>query len=291
MPAEPSDAAAADAVTASSAPQDRPVMRACALPVGGVAAALLFASVVPLWTSVRGVAGPTVMDSERPLLAGAATIGAFAGATVLAVVVARVVNAVVGTFVLGCGVALLSMRTGCATDLAHGGTNLVHSAIEAGGWCVLVAAASWAIYSLGGRLPDFPKTGDDEVDSPTGPSARRAWIAAVAALVVAWFALVTDTKGQALGAATAGAFAAGFIARSLARETQPVYVAAATVAAFAAMLGYIAFSIRGDLSVGLIDGSFPRLLRIMPVDAAAGALLGTSMGVGFARSFVSPTES
>jgi hypothetical protein len=278
------------AVTENNPVQDRPVARALALPAGILASALLFALAVPFWTSLRGVAGPTVMDSERPVLAALVAIAAFAGSTAIAIVVARVVNAVVGTFVLGCGVAILAMRTGAAHDFVYGGTSLAHSAIETAVWGVLVAAASWAIYRFGGRLPDFPATGDAEVDSPTGPSARRAWFAAVLAVVVAWFVLVTDTKGQAIGAVTLGAFAAGFLARSLARGTQPVYLAAAVLAAFAATLGYIAFSIRGDLSVGLIDGSFPRFLRVMPVDAAAGALVGSAMGFGFARSFVAPPE-
>ncbi|MFM7259103.1 MAG: hypothetical protein ACKO3W_00725 [bacterium] len=278
------------AVTENNPAQDRPVARALALPAGILASALLFALVVPLWTSLRGVAGPTLMESERPLLAALATIAVLAAATGIAIVVARVVNAVVGTFVLGCGVALLAMRTGAAHDFVYSGANLAHSAIETAVWGVFVGAASWAIYRFGGRLPDFPATGDAEIDSPAGPAARRAWFAAALAVVAAWFVLVTDTKGQAIGAATLGAFVAGFLARSLARATQPVYIAAAVLAAFAATFGYIAFSVRGDLAVGLIDGSFPRLLRVMPVDAAAGALLGTSMGFGFARSFVSPPE-
>ena len=230
------------------------------------------------------------MDSERPLLAGLATLIAFVAATVLAIGVARVVNAVVGTFVLGCGVAYLAMRGGAAPDLVFGGTNLVHSAIECGVWAVLVGAASWAIYHFGGRLPDYPLTGDEEVDSATGPLARRAWFAGAAAVGVAWLAAVTDTKGQAIGAAMLGGFAAGFVARSLARSTQPIFIAAASMVAFAATLGYIAFAVQGDLSIGLIDGSFPRLLRIMPIDAAAGVLAGTSMGIGFARSFAGPID-
>jgi hypothetical protein len=278
------------AVPNNTVAQDRPVLRAFALPVGIVAAVFLFAAVVPLWTSLRGVAGPTVMDSERPMFAAIATVLAFAGATVVAIVVARIVNAVVGTFVLGCGVAYLAMRGGAAPDLVFGASNLTYSAMECGVWAVLVGAASWAIYHFGGRLPDYPLTGEDEVDSATGPMARRAWFAGAAAVGVAWLAAVTDTKGQAIGAATLGAFAAGFIARSIARSTQPVFVAAATVAAFAATLGYIAFAVQGDLAVGLIDGSFPRLLRIMPIDAAAGALAGTAMGIGFARSFAGPVE-
>jgi len=153
------------AVTENNPVQDRPVARALALPAGILASALLFALAVPFWTSLRGVAGPTVMDSERPVLAALVAIAAFAGSTAIAIVVARVVNAVVGTFVLGCGVAILAMRTGAAHDFVYGGTSLAHSAIETAVWGVLVAAASWAIYRFGGRLPDFPATGDAEVDS------------------------------------------------------------------------------------------------------------------------------
>ena len=68
-----------------------------------------------------------------------------------------------------------------------------------------------------------------------------------------------------------------------------MFVAAAAALAFGLVAMYIAFAARGALASGFVDGSFPRLLRLMPVDIAAGALAGSAMGFGFARSFVTPS--
>ncbi len=270
---------------------DHPLIRTLALPVGIALVAGAFAFVIPLWSSARGVVGPTLMDSETPLFAGLATLAAFAFATVVAVWVSRVVNAVVGTFVLGCGVGMLALRSGNAADFAFGSSRLLPTAIELLVWAALIALASWMIYAKGGRLVDFPLQHEDEIDSATGPLARRAWFASVAGVFIAWFCAANDTKGQAIAAATLGSFVVGFGARWIARQTQPVFVAAAATLAFALVAFYIAFAAKGELASGFVDGSFPRLLRLMPVDIAAGALAGSSMGFGFARSFVTPQST
>ena len=40
------------------------------------------------------------------------------------------------------------------------------------------------------------------------------------------------------------------------------------------------------LSSALVEGSVPRLLQIMPITWVAGSLVGVSMGIGWARSFI-----
>ena len=270
-------------------PMIHPLMRTLALPIGIALSAGAFALVIPLWTSARGVVGPTLADSETPVFAAIATMAAFAFATVVAIGVSRIVNACVGTFVLGCGVGMLALRSGNAADFAFGSSRLVPAAIETLVWALLIAGASYLIFTFGGRLADIPLQDDSEIDSTTGPMARRAWFAAVAGVVVAWFCAASDSKGQAIAAATIGSFVVGFGARWIARQTQPMFVAAAAALAFALVAMYIAFAARGELASGFVDGSFPRLLRLMPVDIAAGALAGSAMGFGFARSFVTPS--
>jgi hypothetical protein len=273
----------------AAVPQDRPVVRALALPISIAASAGLFAFVVPFWTNVRGVAGPTLADAERPVPAALVAVAAFALSTVVAILVARAVNAVVGTFVLGCGIGFLAMRTGAAQEFAFAGSRVGPMAVETAVWAALIALASFAIYRFGGRLSDFPETGESSIDSPFGREARRSWIAVLLALGFAWLACVTNSKGQAIAAVILGGFSAAFLARMLAPRTQPVFLAAMVVVGFALVQTYVAFALRGDLAVGIVDGSFPRLLRVMPVDVAAGALCGTALGFGFARSFAVPT--
>jgi len=275
-------------ISRTPTPDERPLVWSFVAPVGIVIAACAFAVVVPTWTGVRGVPGPTLADAERPVLAVAATLGALAVCVAVGIAVARIVNAVVATFVVGCGVAILSMRSGAVADFALGGSSPTSAAVGAGASVLAIAAVSWALYRFGGRLPDFPLVHEDEIDAPAGPAARRGWLGAIAALPVAWIAAATDTKGQAIGAAVLGGMAAGAVGRMLAPRTQPVYLAAATMAAFALAKAYLAFAGPADLAAAFVDGSLPRLHRIMPVDAAVGALVGTSLGFGAARGLATP---
>lgn len=250
--------------------------------------AVIFATTVPVFVSARGIAGPVIAESERPLLALGAAIAAFAACVAVAAFIGRKLNAVVALFVLGCGVGMLAMRSGAVRDLAFGQLNLWLYAAECLLWTVLVAGACHVIFRVGGRLPDFPETHEEDIDSPTGRSARISWLAGIAGVIVASLAAVTTGKGQALGAAILGGFVAGALGRVLAPRTTPVYLAAAPMAAFTLVSVFLAFSVRGDLGVGLVEGGLPRPLWIMPIDMATGALVGTALGFGFVRSFAEP---
>ena len=113
------------------------------------------------------------------------------------------------------------MRSGTVSDLVFGDANLWLVALEALWLIVLVAVASATIFRFSGPLPDVPKTFEDDIDSPTGRSARISWLAGIVAVVAVWLAAATLTKGQALGAAVLGGFASGAFGRLLAPRTQP----------------------------------------------------------------------
>lgn len=268
-------------------PQDRPVVRGTTLVVSLALSAIAFRAVVPFMGSSRGVTGPLVIDAERPAIAIVAVVVAFAVVSAIAALVGRLVNAVVGIFVLGTGVGYLAMRSGASADFCFGGSSVLGGGVELVGWALLAAAGSHLVFKVGGPLPDMPATTEDDIDSPIGRGARMAWLAGIAAPIVGWFAAVTPSKGQALGAATLAGFAAGAIGRTLAPRTPPVYLAVAPIAAFAALFLFLGFSGSDDLAARFVDGSLPRVLRLMPVDIAAGCLCGTALGFGFMRSFTS----
>lgn len=267
---------------------DAPTRRVIVLALAIALAAMVFAAIVPALDGGRGVIGPTIADSGRPVLALLAVLAAFAGCTAVAAYVARRLNSVVALFVLGCGVGMLAMRTGAVQDLVFGESSLLLAAAECVWWMALIALACHVIFRAGGRLPDIPETHEDDIDSPFGRSARLSWLAGIAGIMAAWFAAATLTKGQAIGAAVIGGFVSGALGRVLAPRTTPVYLAVAPMAVFALAYLFMSFSLRGDLPTALVEGGFPRLLRIMPVDMAAGALAGTSLGFGFTRSFAEP---
>ncbi|RLS23900.1 MAG: hypothetical protein DWH74_03875 [Planctomycetota bacterium] len=279
------------AMHAASTDSDSSVRRLLVLFVSIALAVTAFRAVQPFMGSGRGVIGPLVSDAERPLMAGIAILLAFAVVSAVSALVGRLVNAIVGLFVLGTGVGYLAMRAGSSADFCFGGSSMFAAGIELIGWTVLVAAGSHLIFRVGGPLMDVPKTTEDHIDSPIGPSARIAWLAAIAGVALAWLAAVTMSKGQAIGAATLAGFATGAIGRMLSPRTTPVYLAAAPVAAFALVYLFLGFSAPADLSVAFADGSLPRLARLMPVDIVAGALCGTALGFGFMRSFAQPNDS
>lgn len=273
---------------AHTATMDTATRRMIVLCIAIALAAVVFASVVPTLESVRGIPGPTIADSGRPVLALLAVAFAFAATTALAAFIARKVNAVVALFVLGCGIAMLAMRTGAVRDLVFGESSLVLAAIECAVWTAGILGACHLVFRFSGGLPDIPKTHEDEIDSPVGRSARLSWLAGIGGVVVAWFAVATLTKGQAVGAAVLGGFVSGAIGRVLAPRTTPVYLAAAPMAVFTVAYAFMAFTVQGEPATELVTGGFPRLLRIMPLDMAAGSLVGTSLGFGFMRSFTEP---
>ncbi len=269
---------------------DSPIRRLLVLLVSIALAAIAFRAVLPFFGSARGVAGPTVGDADRPIFAAVAIVLAFAVTTAIAALVGKLVNAIVGIFVLGTGVAYLAMRSGGSADFCFGDSSVVAAGVELVGWTALVAAGSHVVFRVGGPLVDFPKTNEDHIDSPVGPRARAAWLAALAGLAIAWLAAVTASKGQALGAATLAGFATGAFGRMLSPRTPPIYLASAPIAAFA--LVYLIIGLTGalDLSTAYVEGTLPRFLRLMPVDIAAGALCGTALGFGFTRSFAAPAH-
>lgn len=281
---------AAQARGQAGAGSDSTLRRLVVLVVSIALSIIVFRAVVPFMESERGVVGPLVADASSPVWAALAVVLAVVVCTAISALVGKLVNSVVGLFVLGAGIGYLAMRSGSSSDFCFGGSSVLAAAAELVVWTVLVAAGSHVVFKVGGPLPDLPPTYEDDVDSPTGRSARLAWLAGIAGVAAAWLAAATATKGQAIGAAALAGFATGAVGRMLAPSTAPVYLAAAPVLAFAAVFAFLGFSGPSDLSTPFVDGSLPRLLRLMPCDIAAGALCGTSIGFGFMRSFAPPSR-
>ncbi len=271
---------------------DTPIRRLVVLVVAIALSIIAFRATVPFVASERGVTGPLVSDAASPVAAAVAILLAFAVTTAVSAIVGKLVNAVVGVFVLGTGIGYLAMRSGSAVDFAFGGSSVVAAGVELLVWAALAAGASHIIFRVGGPLPDFPPTYEDEFDSPVGKHAVRSWASALLGVAVAWFVLASTTKGQAIGAATVGGFAVGCAGRIISPRTTPVYLAVSFVLAMALVDLGLGFTGSGDLSAQFVEGKFPRLFMMMPFDIVAGSLCGTALGFGFMRSFVpSPAES
>lgn len=262
------------------------------LPLGIILSALVFALAVGPWTSTRGVAGPVLALSERPGVAVAATLGCLAVGIALAAGIGRLINAAVGLFALGCGLAVLAMRAGTIEDLAFSGgaagPALRGMAIESLLWAVAIGAASVVTFRIAGPLPDAIEIDDPRIDGPFGRNAFRSLAAGLLVLPVAWLLALSPMKGQALGAVAVGGMVAGLGGRLLAPRVPPVLLFAAPCLAAAVGLLVVSTLVPAAAPIGdlYVRQAIPRIAFPMPIDWAAGGTAGIAVGIGWSRSFL-----
>lgn len=247
----------------------------------------------------RGTLGPLVLASEHLVPALLALAVTLAVAVAASVVVARVVNPAVAFFALGGSLYGLAYRLGALDSLAFdsvladaagsvAGPGLGLMVTETVFWAILAAICSAVIYRSSGGLPDVePKDDGSRPSAWLSSDALRIVLAGLVAPVAVWFLAQSSLKGQAVGSVFAGAVVAGIIARLLAPHVQPAAVAVGVVLAGAAAQ-FVGIRMLGSMPLAdaFARGAVPRLLIPMPVDWAAGAFMGTAVGLGWAKSFL-----
>ena len=97
------------------------VQRYVALFGGMIATSLLMSLAVGWMTSLRGVSGPAISVVIDPIPAVLVIAACLLASLGVAVIVGRIVNPAVATFVLGWGIAVLAMRSGTHLDLLFAG--------------------------------------------------------------------------------------------------------------------------------------------------------------------------
>ncbi len=253
---------------------------------GGVAAAFICTAAVPFLVATTGTTGPTALQAQTPAVALAAIVILFGVATVVAGFVGRYVNAAVGLFVLGAGLWALRLRSATAIDLffAEGSVSLV--AVETLLWGLLVLGATWVVFRIGGPLHDV---------LPADPGITLPWwkqhglhgaACGVLVLPVVWLFARSPLQGQTLMAVVFGGMAAGIVGRMVAPHVQPLLLFA-TPCFFGAAGSLIAgMLVKGSLADAYVADELPILVLPMPIDYAAGSLMGVSMGLGWAKGFL-----
>ncbi|MCH2162318.1 MAG: hypothetical protein MK085_10650 [Phycisphaerales bacterium] len=265
------------------------VARYVVVTIGMIATAVIMSLAVGAMQSRSGVPGPTIADAASPATAAVVLLATLLAAFVISAIVGRLVNAVVGLFVLGWGLAVLSMQCGTIANVVFDGGGLLPMALETAIWGVIVLLMTVGIFRISGPLPDLPL--DDPADACRlgtifSPEALRSCIAGLVILPAVWFLLVNDLKGQAIGTITVGGILAGMGARLLSPLAQPILIFAAPV--FVGAIG-IAFTMgmqSGSLDEMFVLNTLPRIGRPMPLDYAAGSLVGVAIGLGWARGMV-----
>ncbi len=249
---------------------------------GGVCSAA-----IPFTIDQRGTFGPTAFQAQSEVEALLAIAICFAIATGIAGVVGRLVNAAVGLFVLGAGLWVVRMRLGTIEDLAFAEGSLGLVALETALWGVLVAGATIAILKIAGPLADI----DTKDDGSSSPPERSRWglrgaAAGFLVLPAVWLIARSELQGQTLMAVVLGSMVVGLVGRLLSPYAQPrlLFASPCLFGAIGHVLGLL--FVVDPLSEAFVTQSIPAVSLPMPLDYAAGSLMGVAMGLGWARSFL-----
>jgi len=237
-----------------------------------------------------GTSVPLVSQTATPLTSILLVVAFLLACQLVATLLAHHINPAVALFVLGFGCSILSLSLGGIQQMAWAEASPWSLGLETIVWSLVVLYLVWCLMRATGGLPDVPHDWRAEViGSFASLSSRPSLLAlssAVLALPIAWFLLVTVSPAQALGAVIVASFVVGMLSRAAAPRLDPILVYGGVVLAGGFAQVVIATGWSGSLADALVDDSMPRLLMVMPITWVGGSLVGISMGIGWARSFV-----
>ena len=261
------------------------IIRYTALTIGLFATSLVMVLAAGSLVSDRGLPGPTVTASLTPVQGTIAVGLCLLVSLAVAIVVGRVVNAAVGAFVLGAGIAVLSMRCGTHLDQLFSGGPSGLIVLETLIWGLVVLVMIAVLFRFTGPLPEQPGKRAEDAFRPSavfsGP-ALKSCIAGIGMLFAIWILGVNDLKGQMIAACLIGGVLAGVGGRLLAPWEQPILIFAAPVI-FGAMGQAYALGTNDDPTGAWLSGTQSPLGMPMPMDIAAGSLMGVAIGLAWAR--------
>lgn len=269
-----------------------------AIMVAGIAACGFVGIVAAPWLiSPRGDWGPTVLGAQSPIAAMLALIVGLAISAVIAGVIGRLINSVVGMFVLGVGLFALDGRLESIRVFAYANHDvspkaaLALLALETLVLALLMLGATLIVFGIGGRLRDVqPPESGESPNAFTSVDALKSAAAGAIVLATVYIIAQSSMKGQIIGAMVIGGMLAGLVARLFAPHVQPVLIFCSPLV-FGA-LGYLIALVwvKSPLDVAYITSGLPTIARPTPLDYAAGSIMGVAIGLGWARSFLHHEE-
>ncbi len=207
--------------------------------------------------------------------------------TGLAMGAGRLVNAIVGVFVLGAGLAAISLTSASISGAIFVGASLPSLALETAIWTIPTGLAVILIFWFSGSPPDIALRypGESLWREYFDLDALRAGIVGVLVPLIAWIVIRNMLKGQAFGGACLGAVAVGIGVRLMAPRVQPVIAFISPILLTGAYQYFASSRMNGDTAVLFASNEISPELRMMPLDVVAGSLTGVAIGIGWARSF------
>ena len=238
--------------------------------------------------SPRGAASPALLVATQPTLAIAAALAAMIGSLLIALTLAKPINAVVSLFALGCAFAAYAMQTGTISDFVFLGANFKLAALETIAWSVFIALAAMITFRVGGPLVDVPA--HDSEGTFTGEiihkRALMSLLAGVVAIPVLIFTMVGASKGQAIGACVIAGVLTAVIGRMIAPRAQPILLFAMPALVIGLAQLALAFTTTISPDIAFVNATLSPIRVPMPMDIAAGSLIGVAIGLGWTKGLV-----
>jgi hypothetical protein len=272
----------------------RSILHAASFLLGLLVIGWIFAHAARYFISPRGAIGPTLLHAQSPIAAFIAVLICSAIGVALASALARLKNAAWGVFLLGGGFFVLAARFETATEFAFasaaaaGRTQLALLGVETILWAFMSLIGVWLVFVFGGRLRDIAPP--DDYRPPPHPiwswHALKAAAAGVIVLPAVWFVAQSAMVGQVVASVFLGAMVASMVGRLVSPNVQPVLLLVSPIV-FGAVGHFIgAVVLKSPLDVSMVAGQISPLNLPMPIDYAAGSLMGGAFGLGWARSFL-----
>ncbi len=228
--------------------------------------------------SARGEIGPTILQAQSPISAVIAVLITVGVASIIGGFVARITTTTSGMFVLGFALFAMAMKLDGIEAFVYGGGNIYLLIIEALFVSVILLLGTIVVFAIGGPLQDVPLR---EKDAST--DFWKALLISLAIIPVVYLVAHSPLRGQAIGATAIGGIAIGFLARQFVPTMQPLILYALPIAAGG--LGYLIGMMLGPVTdVAIAQQQISPLLFPMPIEYAAGLIMGLSIGLGWAVS-------
>ena len=228
-----------------------------------------------------GGSGATLLINDAPVMGLVMGLLAIGLATAFGIITARLSTLRLGMFTMGVVLAWAAWSTGHLDAIVrHSNSGGVMFKLAAEGLIVGAAslAGAWAVVMFGGR-------GKEE----RGPLINAQTPAAIGGAVLAgaaagWIIARSELVGQTVGAAIAAGLVGITVGRVVAMGTNVVTLIGGAL--LLAVLGPLAgaFMHGSDLAASVYSGEIAAIARIMPLDWAAGIMIGAPIGTTWAAS-------
>ena len=256
-----------------------------------VVLALAIAGVIGVWAAGgfladRGGLGPSIFQSQSPVIALLGVTVAIGVVAVLGGFVARGTTYLTGMFLIGFTLFAMSLQLHGATEFVLSGGNLYMLSLESVVMAIIVLVGTFIVFTVGGPLSDVPKA-DTSQNSTEGITML---LIALVMIPVVWIIATTPEKAQVIGTTTVGGIAIGFLVRQCLPTMQPILIYAVPTAVGG--VGYLIALVMGPTDgVALVQQTISSLLYPMPIDYAAGSVMGLSIGLSWAASLAQAKDT